>query len=59
MNDDEFKVVKIGFFKKVWLSITKFESYPEMATEGVGRAISYLFKLSKLLAEKNISINNN
>ena len=45
MNDDEFKVVKIGFFKKVWLSITKFESYPEMATEGVGRAISYLFKL--------------
>ena len=45
MNDDEYRVVKIGFFKKVWLSITKFERYPEMATEGVGRAISYLMKL--------------
>ena len=33
------------FFKKIWLSITKFERYPEMATEGVGKAISYLFKL--------------
>ena len=45
MDNDEFRVVKIGFFKKVWLSITKFERYPEMATEGVGSAISYLMKL--------------
>ena len=44
-NDERFRVVKIGFFKKVWLSITKFERYPEMATEGVGRAFSYLLKL--------------
>ena len=44
-NNDEFRVVNIPFFKKIWLSITKFERYPEMATEGVGRAISYLMKL--------------
>lgn len=44
-KNDEFKVVNIGFFKKIWLSITKFEKYPEMAAEGVGRAISYLAKL--------------
>ncbi len=33
---------KTNFFKKVWYSITKFEKYPEMATEGTGRAIKYL-----------------
>ena len=44
-KNDEFRVVNIGFFKKIWLSITKFERYPEMAAEGVGRAISYLAKL--------------
>jgi len=49
-NNEEFRVVKIPFFKKIWLSITKFERYPEMATEGVGRAISYLLKLILLFA---------
>ncbi|MCI9064073.1 MAG: DUF1189 domain-containing protein [Clostridia bacterium] len=44
-NNEEYRVVNINFFKKIWLSITKFERYPEMATEGVGRAISYLAKL--------------
>ena len=34
-----------GFFKKVWYSIVKIEKYPEMATEGVPRAFSYLIKL--------------
>lgn len=29
-------------YKKIWFSISKFEKYPEMATEGVGRAIGYL-----------------
>ena len=31
-NNDEFRVVNIPFFKKIWLSITKFGRYPEMAT---------------------------
>ena len=34
-----------GFFKKVFYSVFKVERYAEMATEGVGRAISYLMKL--------------
>lgn len=36
---------KKGFFKKLWYSIVKIEKYPEMATEGVPRAFSYLIKL--------------
>ena len=44
-ENDEFRVVNIPFFKKIWLSITNFERYPEMATEGVGKALSYLAKL--------------
>lgn len=44
------EVFKKGFFKKVWYSITKIEKYPEMATEGVGKACSYLFKLVSVLA---------
>ena len=39
-----------GFFKKLWYSIVNIEKYPEMATEGVGRAISYLFKIVAILA---------
>ena len=35
-------IVYIPQFKKIWLSISKFEKYPEMAAEGVGRAIGYL-----------------
>ena len=35
----------INFFKKVWYSITKFEQYPAMATEGLPRAIKYLLTL--------------
>ena len=44
-QNKEIKFSKIGFFKKIWLSITKFEKYPEMATEGVGRAFLYLSQL--------------
>lgn len=36
------EVVNIPKYKKFWYSITKFERYPEMATEGVGRAFGYL-----------------
>ena len=47
INNNLFKK---GFFKKVWYSITKIEKYGEMATEGVGRALSYLSKLTIILA---------
>lgn len=39
---NEKENVRIPQYKKFWYSITKFERYPEMAAEGVGRAISYL-----------------
>ena len=39
---EEEIIVNIPKHKKIWYSITKFEKYPEMATEGVGRAFSYL-----------------
>ena len=41
-EDEKYRVVNINFFKKVWYSITKFEKYPEMATEGLRRALKYL-----------------
>lgn len=44
-SSEQNKIKKIGFFKKVWYSITKFERYPEMAVEGVGSAFAYLAKL--------------
>ena len=31
---------KKGFFKKIWYSITKIEKYPEMAIDGVGKAVA-------------------
>lgn len=42
--------LKTGFFKKVWQSITKIEKYPDMAAEGVGRAIAYSAKIVIILA---------
>lgn len=41
----EEEIVYIPKYKKFWYSITKFERYPEMATEGVKRAFSYLIWL--------------
>ena len=38
----EDEIVNIPKYKKFWYSITKFERYPEMATEGVGRAFGYI-----------------
>ena len=40
---------KLSFFKKVWYSITKFEKYPEMAAEGIGKAIKYLFIITLIV----------
>lgn len=48
MNNKE-EVVNINFFKKVWYSITKFEQYPAMATEGLTRAIKYLIMLTVIV----------
>ena len=45
MEENE-EVVNIYFFKKVWYSISKFEQYPAMATEGLWRAIKYLTTLT-------------
>ncbi len=42
--------LKLGFFKKVWYSITKIEKYPDMAAEGLGKSISYLAKIVLILA---------
>ena len=36
------KELIISFFKKIWYSISKFEKYPEMASEGTPRALLYL-----------------
>ena len=46
----EEKVGKISFFKKVWYSITKFEQYPNMAMEGLKRAIKYLAILVAIMS---------
>ena len=50
----EKEIVYIPKYKKFWYSITKFERYPEMATEGVGRAFGYIawlvFMFSIILA---------
>ncbi len=49
-NNKQLKDKKLGFFKKVWYSITKIEKYPDMAAEGLGKSISYLAKIVLILA---------
>lgn len=49
-NQEEVTELKMGFFKKVWYSITKIEKYPDMAAQGFGRAINYLSKIVAILA---------
>ena len=39
-----------GFFNKLWNSIVKIEKYPDMAAEGLGRAIGYISKVVAILA---------
>ena len=40
----------INFFKEVWYSITNFEKYPDMAAEGVYKAVKYLVILTIVLS---------
>ena len=49
-NEQNEKIKKEGFFKKVWYSITKIEKYPEMAAQGLGKAFSYICKVVAVLA---------
>ena len=50
MKEEKQDNIKMGFFKKVGYSITKIEKYPEMATQGIRKAISYLLKIVAILA---------
>ena len=50
MNNKKQEIVNINFFKKIWYSITKFEQYPAMATEGLKRAIKYLVMLTAMVS---------
>ncbi len=48
---EEYKELKgMGFFKKLKYSIFNIEKYPEIASEGIGKAISYISKLILILA---------
>lgn len=50
-KNEEYKELKgNGFFKKVKYSVFNIEKYPEMATEGLGKALSYIAKLVVILA---------
>lgn len=51
-NNEQGKevILKNGFFKKFWWSISKIEKYPNMAAEGFGRALAYLAKIVLILA---------
>lgn len=42
--------VNMGFFKKVWYSITKIEKYPNMSAQGLGKALTYLVKIISIFA---------
>lgn len=50
MSEEKEQKLKIGFFHKIWNSITKIEKYPDMAAEGLGRAFSYICKIVAILA---------
>ena len=49
-NNNNQKLKKEGFFKKLWNSIVKIEKYPEMATEGLGKAMVYVSTLVAIVA---------
>ncbi len=44
------KEEKQGFFKKVSTSITKIEKYPDMAAQGLAKALTYLCKIVAILS---------
>ena len=43
------KIIKINFFQKIWISITKIELYPLIVAEGLKKALMYLSGLVLLL----------
>ena len=45
---EKIKTKKLGFFKKVWYSITKFDKYLEMSSEGAGIAFKYLIQITAI-----------
>ena len=45
IKNKEYEEKPVGFFYKLWCSITKIELYPDMAAEGLPRALTYLVKL--------------
>ena len=45
----EEKTEKINFLKRLWFSISKIEKYPDMAAEGVKKALGYLVKIVMIL----------
>ena len=47
---EQKKTQNLNFFKKVWYSITKFEKYPEMALQGIKKAIIYLFIITLIVS---------
>lgn len=49
-NEQESNIKKIGFFKKVWYSITKLEKYPELSAQGLSKAIKYVAQLAIVMA---------
>lgn len=50
MSEEKEEKIKIGFFRKIWDSITKIEKYPDMASEGLGKAFTYITKIVAILA---------
>ena len=49
-QEENEEMQRQGFFKKVWTSITKIEKYPDMASQGLGKAFIYLCKIIAILA---------
>ena len=49
-KDEIENLSKVGFFKKVWYSITKIEKYPDMSAQGFGKAISYLSQIVLIIS---------
>lgn len=49
-DNQENNINKQGFFKKLWYSIIKIEKYPDMAAQGLGKAMGYLAKVVAIMA---------
>ena len=49
-KNETYANVPNGFFKKVYTSIVKIEKYPDMAAQGLPKAISYIGKLVLILS---------